>query len=286
MKFDEILLYEGKENDDVDKAREKIKTWASDNGIGLKKIAQLADIPPLDKTGTQDPIVLSLGGDGTFLRAADLISSLEIPILGINLGQLGFLSGLDCSELIKGLGTVFQGEFRVENLTRLKCRINHQQLKKSKEYTALNEVVISRGDVTSFAELELYLDSTRVATYPGDGVIVATPTGSTAYSLSSGGPLITRDTPAFTITPLNVHQLGLIPIVCSERSEISVVAKTDVSIQVDGNCVGSLSSGQNVTISKSPVSTLMVVPDIRSGFFETVRNKLNWGLNRGSQRPT
>ncbi len=281
MKFDEILLYEGKDNDNVDRARCDIEVFAEDNGIELRSFSEIGDLTELEGESDADRIVLSLGGDGTFLRAADMISSFQLPILGINLGKLGFLSGLDCKELVKGLSSVFRGEFRVEELTRLRCQVNHEKLKKSKDYTALNEVVVSRGDVSSFAEVELYLDSTRVATYPGDGVIVATPTGSTAYSLSSGGPLITRDTPAFTITPLNVHQLGLIPIICSEESEIELVAGTEVTIQVDGNRIGDLNPEQSVKITKSSVSTLMVVPDMRSGFFDTVRNKLNWGLNRG-----
>ncbi|MBS3813529.1 NAD(+)/NADH kinase [Candidatus Bipolaricaulota bacterium] len=282
MKFNKILLFEGKDNDNVSKARDDIENWAEDNGIKLRSFSEISDLTARVEGSEPDPLVLSLGGDGTFLRAADMVSSFKLPILGINLGRLGFLSGLDCTELVRGLTSVCNGEFTIDELSRLKCQINHADLKKSKDYTALNEVVVSRGDVSSFAEVELYLDSTRVATYPGDGVIVATPTGSTAYSLSSGGPLITRNTPALTITPLNVHQLGLIPIICSEESEITLVAKTEVVIQVDGNRVGRLPPGQDVKITKSPVPTLMVVPDIRSGFFETVRNKLNWGLNRGT----
>lgn len=281
MKFEKILLYTGKKNEHIDKAKSTVKSWAESNHIPLTTISGVHDLNKLNNELEDKSIVLSLGGDGTFLRAADLISPFQLPILGINLGQLGFLSGLDYKEIQEGLTSVFEGEFEIEKLSRLRCQISNEEIKQTEECTALNEIVVSRGNVSSFAEIELFLNSTRVATYPGDGIIVATPTGSTAYSLSSGGPLITRDTPAFTITPLNVHQLGLIPIICSDESQIALEAKTKVITQVDGHNVGKLKDGERVKIAKSSIPTLMVVPHIRSGFFETVRNKLNWGLNRG-----
>jgi len=281
MKFERILLYKNKQNDHVDKAKTTVENWAQSKHVEVTSITGVSDLNKLNNELKDESIVLSLGGDGTFLRAADLISPFQLPILGINLGQLGFLSGLDYKEIQEGLTSVFEGGFEIEKLSRLRCEVNNEDLKQSEESTALNEVVVSRGNVSSFAEIELFLNSTRVATYPGDGIIVATPTGSTAYSLSSGGPLITRDTPAFTITPLNVHQLGLIPIICSDKSEIVLEARTKVIIQVDGHNFGKLKDGERVKIVKSSIPTLMVVPRVRSGFFETVRNKLNWGLNRG-----
>ncbi|MBS3765385.1 NAD(+)/NADH kinase, partial [Candidatus Bipolaricaulota bacterium] len=212
-----------------------------------------------------------------------VIAPYLVPVLGVNLGKLGFLSGLNVSELEKGLHELLKGAFTVKELTRLRCRVDTDLQNDASEFTALNEVVIARGDATGLAELELFLDSKKVATYPGDGLIVSTPTGSTAYSLSSGGPLITRNTSAFSITPLNVHKLGLRPIICSNDTVIRARTKTPVVIEVDGKKVESLEKGKSVKMTRSETPTLMIVPDDQSDFFETVRNKLNWAKDRGTR---
>ncbi|MFP4507871.1 MAG: NAD(+)/NADH kinase [Candidatus Acetothermia bacterium] len=279
-----FLLYVGKDSEKVEEAKSTIAALVRENGIKLREVANRGDIEKtLERTGPET-ILLSLGGDGTFLRAADMIAPYRVPVLGINLGKLGFLAGLNSFELKEGLQDLLRGRFTVKELSRLKCRVNPDDgERKNREFTALNEVVIARGDTAGLAELELFLDSKKVATYPGDGLIVSTPTGSTAYSLSCGGPLITRNTAAFGITPLNVHKLGLRPIICSEDTSVSVKTNTPVVIEVDGKNVGSLDEGKTVEMAKSETPTLMIVPDDQSDFFQTVRNKLNWAKDRGTR---
>ncbi|MFW6104767.1 MAG: NAD(+)/NADH kinase [Candidatus Bipolaricaulota bacterium] len=283
LKNTKLLLYKGKQTKKVEQARKTIKSWARKNEIPLRDVSNQKDIQQSLTEGGEETILLSLGGDGTFLRASDMIAPYLVPILGINLGKLGFLSGLNFSELENGLNSILENGFSIDKLTRLRCRVEPENSIESLSNTALNEVVISRGESTGLAEVELFLDSKKVATYPGDGLIVSTPTGSTAYSLSCGGPLITRNTSAFSITPLNVHKLGLRPIICSDHTEIRIKTNSDVFIEVDGKGVGSLEKGKYVDIDKSETSTLMVLPENRSNFFETVRNKLNWDKDRGTR---
>ncbi|MCF7890432.1 NAD(+)/NADH kinase [Candidatus Bipolaricaulota bacterium] len=276
-----LLLYRGKESDRVDEATRTIENWCEENDVPLREVSNRKDVGEKVKDRARETVLLSLGGDGTFLQAADLIAPYRIPILGINLGKLGFLTGLNSSELAQNLNRVLKGGSSVKELSRLRCRLNSINSDEKSVFTALNEVTIDRGTSAGLAEVELYLDSRKVATYPGDGLIVSTPTGSTAYSLSCGGPLITRNTSAFSITPLNVHKLGLRPIICSDETEISIKTNTPVSIQIDGRKIGDLKKNKSIEIDKSDTPTLMLVPDFRSNFFETVRNKLNWDKNRG-----
>jgi len=278
-----ILLYRGKQNESVRKASATIRDWAEDLKVGFTEVSDKEEITREKKSTEGEMVLLSLGGDGTFLRAADLIAPFEIPILGINLGKLGFLTALDDSNLREGLNRVFREGFSVKELARLRCRLEPESEKKEEVLTALNEVVVSRGGTTGLAEIELYLDAKKVATYPGDGLIVSTPTGSTAYSLSCGGPLITRNTSAFSITPLNVHKLGLRPIICSDETKMEIKARSPVAVQLDGQDVINLGKSSSVKIDKSPTPTLMVVPGFRDNFFETVRNKLNWDKDRGTR---
>ncbi|MFB6290256.1 MAG: NAD(+)/NADH kinase [Candidatus Bipolaricaulia bacterium] len=278
-----IILYKGKENDKVTEVTQTIKTWCESNDVPLTTASNRKEVREEAENDEGEIVLLSLGGDGTFLQAADLIAPYRIPILGINLGKLGFLTGLDSSDLAQNLTRVFDGGASVKELSRLRCSIEFEESPESSDFTALNEVTISRGATSGLAEVELFLDSKKVATYPGDGLIVSTPTGSTAYSLSCGGPLITRNTSAFSITPLNVHKLGLRPIICSDETEIRIKTNTPVSIQIDGRDIGDLKRNKSVIIDKSETPTLMLVPHSQSNFFETVRNKLNWDKDRGSR---
>ncbi|MBS3786739.1 NAD(+)/NADH kinase [Candidatus Bipolaricaulota bacterium] len=283
MNYKQILLYKGKKSDKIFEAIRTIKRWCRDHEVPLREVANQKDVEKKAKERDKEMVLLSLGGDGTFLQAADLIAPYCIPILGINLGKLGFLTGLDSSELTQSLTRALKEGSSVRELTRLRCSSDSIQSGESGVFTALNEVTITRGTAGGLAEVELYLESQKVATYPGDGLIVSTPTGSTAYSLSCGGPLITRNTSAFSITPLNVHKLGLRPIICSDETEINVKTNTPVSIQIDGRHIGDLEKNESIEINRANTPTLMLVPDFRSNFFETVRNKLNWDKNRGSR---
>ncbi len=279
----DLLLFQGKQSEKADKAKVTIQNWSRKNGITFQQVSNEEDVKQALDESDSETVMLSLGGDGSFLKVADMIAPYLVPVLGVNLGKLGFLSGLNVSELEKGLQELLKGAFTVKELTRLRCRIDTDRQNDASEFTALNEVVIARGDATGLAELELFLDSKKVATYPGDGLIVSTPTGSTAFSLSSGGPLITRNTSAFSITPLNVHKLGLRPIICSNDTVIRARTKTPVVIEVDGKKVESLEKGKSVEMTRSETPTLMIVPDDQSDFFETVRNKLNWAKDRGTR---
>ena len=278
-----LLLYRGKENDRVEEAVKTIKNWCRDQGITLKEVSNQEDIKKEVESNNGEIVLLSLGGDGTFLQAADLIAPYRIPILGVNLGKLGFLTGLDASELDEDLTRVLSEGSTIKELARLRCSFTEEEAGDKSVFSALNEVTISRSAAAGLAEVELFLDSKKVATYPGDGLIVSTPTGSTAYSLSCGGPLITRNTSAFSITPLNVHKLGLRPIICSDETKIQIKTNTPVSIHIDGRHIGDIGKKRRIKIDKSDTPTLMLIPDARSNFFETVRNKLNWDKDRGSR---
>jgi len=285
MKFEQLLLYLGKNEGEYGEVMERIKGWADEKNLNLSLLRKGEQRPSSLDFPPSRTLLLTLGGDGTFLQAADLFAPSRIPMLGVNLGNLGFLTDLRTKTLEEGLRALEKGKYSSHDLLRLSCKeVKDADIGRGQEgdepLTALNELVFSRKTITDFATFELFIDSERVDSYPGDGVIVSTPTGSTAYSLSCGGPLITAGTEALAIIPLNVHKLGLRPIICAADSDIRVKALTEGVLLADGVKTARISPGTVFELGRAEVTTRIISLDCRDGFFETVRGKLNWGQPR------
>ncbi|MGI9951552.1 NAD(+)/NADH kinase [Moorellaceae bacterium AZ2] len=226
--------------------------------------------------------VLSLGGDGTLLQAARLVAEMGIPILGVNLGHLGFLTEIELSELFPSLERLLGGDFSIEERMMLSTCLWRDGRKAF--FTALNDVVITKGAFSRMLRLEVYVGEAYLDTYPADGLIVSSPTGSTAYSLSAGGPLVSPELQVMIITPICPHTLYARPLVVRGDREIRVkvyAAGAEVMLTVDGQQGVHLNHGDEVITSKAGVPARLIRLQGRS-FYSLVREKLREGGNRHS----
>ena len=222
-------------------------------------------------------LVVVAGGDGTLLSVARVAAPLGIPILGVNLGGLGFLTELQPDELYVGLERMLRGEYRIEERQTLRARFRRGRLRR--EYALLNDVVVGKSALSRMITLEVRVDGDEVATYTSDGLIVGTPTGSTAYTLSAGGPILDPRMRAFVITPICPHTMTYRPLVVPGTVEIEVHLKDgqdDVYLTLDGQVGFPLRRGDVVAIDDHPSPVRLVRVAGRS-FFQVLRRKLRWG---------
>ncbi|TDA67801.1 MAG: NAD(+)/NADH kinase [Clostridia bacterium] len=223
--------------------------------------------------------ILVLGGDGTLLDAARLASAAGTPLLGVNLGQLGFLAELEPDDVFAGLERLLEGRYRLEERSMLTSELARQgQVKTS--VTALNDVVIAKGAFSRMLELETLVGGVYVTTYLADGLIIASPTGSTAYSLAAGGPLVAPEVEAIILTPICPHTFYVRPLVIPADETVQVTLSTaagaEVMLTVDGQVGYNLCQGDVIRIGRAGVPARLV----RFGeqdFYSTLRRKLFGG---------
>ncbi|MEO9966109.1 MAG: NAD kinase [Reichenbachiella sp.] len=218
----------------------------------------------------------SLGGDGTLLETVSIVGALEIPILGINLGTMGFLATTAKNDIENALNLFFDGKYELEQRTLINLT-SEANLFKGKKF-ALNEVAIIKRDTSSMIIVRCYIDGEFVNTYWADGLMVSTPTGSTGYSLSCGGPLMHSQSASFIITPVSPHNLNVRPLVVSDSSEITLEIEgkgRSFLISLDSRS-HTVNSAVKISLTKAPFSAKLVKIS-GSNFFDTLRNKLNWG---------
>ena len=219
--------------------------------------------------------IIVLGGDGTLLSVARRVDDLEIPILGINLGQLGFLSEVERQDMYPCFDKLVKGEYRIEERMMLEAQVirEGQVLHISR---ALNDVVVNKGPLARIITLDAYIDGQYFSTFRGDGLIIATPTGSTAYSLSAGGPIVSPEVEMILLTPICAHTLYSRPLIISPSQQITIVLKPrfdEVAVTVDGQQGFRLKAGDEVVVSRSACRTRLVKVRGRH-FFEVIRDKL------------
>lgn len=223
-------------------------------------------------------MAFSIGGDGTFLDTVWMVGALEVPILGINAGRLGFLANIPCQGATYALGILFQGDYSIQNrsLIHLDAEV---PLFEGRPF-ALNEFAITKRETSQMVLVNTWLDGEPFNSYWADGVIVSTPTGSTGYSLSVGGPLIVPDTPAFVISPVSAHNLNVRPVVIPDTSVVTFEVEArnnNYLISLDSRSVP-LENGQKLSVSKEKFACRMVVLR-ETHFVQTLRNKLGWGYD-------
>ncbi|HCX23212.1 MAG: NAD kinase [Flammeovirgaceae bacterium] len=250
------------------------------SGIDVDKDL-FSDFPKYEprKEMGQFEAVFSLGGDGTLLETLTHVGSSEVPILGINLGRLGFLAVISKENIADALEAYFQGNYTYEDRSLLELTTSNNLF--GEENYALNEFAILRKDTSSMITVKSYLDGEFLNTYWVDGLMVATPTGSTGYSLSCGGPIISPDTKNFIITPISPHNLNVRPLIISENSQLMFrVESRNQSYQISLD-----SRSEAVTdyvdfyVRKAPFSSKLIKIQGTS-FLDTLRNKLTWGLDK------
>jgi len=262
----------------------RLKSWAKDRGVEVvleREIAQKMTEPggvDREEIGSRVDMVVAFGGDGTLLMAARSVRKFNVPILGINLGAFGYLTVFNLNEMIEALEMIYRGDYRTEKRMMLDVLI-HGSGKTQEDYSVLNDVVINRGNLSRMVDLEVIVDDRYLTTYKADGLIISTPTGSTAYSLSAGGPIVFPVLDSIIINPICPHTLTNRPVMLPEGASIRVVLWTKglgATATLDGQLSFDLRSGDSIVIRKSKYVTNLVTSPRRE-YLQILRSKLGWG---------
>lgn len=224
-------------------------------------------------------LAMVFGGDGAILRAARQMGYRQIPVLGINLGRLGFLADIHPQDFDACFHEVIKGNYRVTHHLMFECIVESEPAQPRRTILGLNEVVVHAMPPMRMLDLELEVDGVAVSRFSGDGLIVSSPIGSTAHNLSAGGPILGQELAAFAITPICPHTLTYRPIVESADKEYTIrLSRTEqaAAVVVDGQTVAQVAMEQRITIRKAPVAFQLVKMPGRS-HYQTLRDKLRWG---------
>ncbi len=232
--------------------------------------------------------LLTLGGDGTLLRGARALNGANTPILGVNLGRVGFLTTASVQTLDWALDAIVRRAYATEARLMLQTAITDKQGKTRAEPTVLNDVVVHKGGVARVARLKVVVDGDEVGQYSADGIIVATPTGSTAYSMSAGGPIVVPGVDAIVVTAICPHTLAVRPLVLPAHSTVSIEPippwPEEMLVSFDGQVGTAIQPGERLLVKRAdrPLLLIRLGPE---GFFARMRRKLQWGDLSDRERP-
>jgi NAD+ kinase len=237
---------------------------------------------PEEELGAAVELLVVLGGDGTLLHGSSLVADRGVPVLGVNLGRLGFLTPFDRADARTALAAALDGRLAIEERMRLRVRLVAPDGRVTADRKALNDAVIAQEAMARLIELLATLDGNRVTVYKADGLIVATPTGSTAYNLAAGGPVVVPSQEAMIMTPISAHTLTNRPLVVPAAAEVRVEIAGETRgalLTIDGQWAHKLEAGGWVEISRADRPLRLY----RSGksYFDILREKLNWGEREG-----
>ena len=258
--------------------------WLSARGVSARYDRETADYLgrqdglPRDDVPTGTQLVIVLGGDGTLLSAARSIGGRAIPLFAVNLGGLGFLTAITIDEVFPELERALRGEQRITPRRMLLCDLVRAG-KSVGSWEALNDVVIAKHSIARMIDIETHVDAHYVCTYKADGLIISTPTGSTAYSLSAGGPIVFPSVEALCMTPICPHTLTNRPVLVSDTSIIqatSLAGDQDAYLTIDGQVGQPMRHGDHIQCRRSEHSIYLIRPP-KMLFFDVLREKLKWG---------
>lgn len=254
-------------------------------GAELLASEELADLLPAgvralsheELVGEAD-VVIALGGDGTMLRAARVLGVSGVPLLGVNMGSLGYLTDVPLEELPQAVDNLLAGNFHLDTRARVYCSI-WRDGRRVANTNAFNDLVVNMGPLPRALHMELILDGDSLGTFLGDGLIVSTPTGSTAYNLSAGGPICHSAVPCLLVAPICPHSLGMRPLIISENTKIELILHETgegAVLTADGQKTHALADGDRISFRQA-IDEVNLVKFPHSTFYRVMRHKLNWG---------
>jgi NAD+ kinase len=265
----------------IKETTERIIRWSEKNGLKCKICLDLADTGGHgDASSVQEEAwreceaIVTLGGDGSMLASARAFGKYGIPILGINLGKLGFLTEVTQQQVEEALTRLKEDRFKIEQRMVLEATVPG-----ASGVVALNDVVVDHGGAFKLAKIDLLCNDEFVCPYDSDGLIISTPTGSTAYSLSAGGPVMHPAMEAIAVSPISPHTLTLRTIIFPPESFLTVRSGTDdmqLRVAIDGQLAGELALGEEVSVRRADYKLKLIKFDTKS-YYEVLRTKLNWG---------
>lgn len=246
--------------------RETASVMRAENGVLRSRLPEMSDI------------IVAIGGDGTLLSAARVVGTSGVPILAVNMGSLGFITDVTLEELYSAMEAVMSGEFEYDERMMLVCHV-HRLGERVANYTVLNDVVVNKGALAKIIDIKAYVDDLYLTTFKADGLIISTPTGSTAYSMSAGGPIVHPTMRCILITPICPHTLTNRPLVIPDTMAIKAelrTRETDILLTLDGQVGFGIREDDIIEVKKS-ASPLKLVKSPFKDYFEVLRTKLKWG---------
>jgi NAD+ kinase len=284
MKIKRIGIFANIEKEKIADHVRSLKKWLEEKGVQVflemeisRKMAVAGGLKWND-FARKSELVVALGGDGTMLRTAHYMAGHRVPILGINLGSFGYLTEVNLNEIHSTLELVIERKFETDKRMMLDVSVKHGKTI-TNIGSVLNDVVINRGDLSRMNELEMEVNGRYLNTYKGDGLIISTPTGSTAYSLSAGGPIVFPGNDLIIVNPICPHTLTNRPIIFSDHSTLKITLwskEKGAMLTLDGQEAFKIKSGDVVTVKRSKHATMLVLSPYRS-YGEILRSKLGWG---------
>ena len=258
-------------------------------GVRLMLEEGLAGAGPAEALSSPDDVdaMLTLGGDGTLLRAARFLDGRAVPIIGVNLGRLGFLTCCPAEEMPSALERFVAGDYQAEPRMALRACVDDESGHERAHWHALNDVVLHKGGFARVVPFRIAANGEPVAAYSADGVILSTPTGSTAYSLSAGGAVVVPTLETILVTPISAHALAIRPLVLAPNAEVTVQANDaveDLWVTVDGQEGTTFTPGERLIVRRA-AHQVIIVRFAGQSFFATMRRKLGWGGLRERDEP-
>ncbi len=233
---------------------------------------------PNDELINHVDVVIAFGGDGTMLRAARVLGQSGVPLLGVNLGSLGYLTDVPLDELASAVTDLLAGKYHLDARSRVYCSV-WRDGRKIASSSALNDLVVNMGPLPRAIDMELFMDKDSLGRFLGDGLIVSTPTGSTAYNISAGGPICQSTVPCLLVAPICPHSLGMRPLVVADDTEIELILHETgegAVLTADGQKTHILADGDRLSF-KEARQEVVLVKFPHSSFYRVMRHKLNWG---------
>ncbi len=281
-KIETVAIFSKPGSEQAAKLVPDLLTWLADRKIATRIDPETAvyasrnDALPRDHAAREAQLIIVLGGDGTLLSAARAIGGRDIPLFAVNLGSLGFLTAIRVDELYDQLDRTLGGACNLGLRRTLHIEL-WRQGKCTAAYHALNDVTLAKAEIARMIELEVHVDSHLMCVYRADGLVISTPTGSTAYSLSAGGPIIFPTIAALCLTPICPHTLTQRPVILPENAIVEITPRGQATfLTVDGQVGELMAPGDRVICRLSSHSIHLVEPPAKS-FFDVLREKLQWG---------
>lgn len=286
MKIKKIGIVANAEKEKSPELTRRLRDWIVGQGAEVfleKRIAEkmgLRDGMDRKSLAARTDLLVVFGGDGTMLRTARAVREFDIPIVGINLGSFGYLTEVNIQEMEDAMRLILKGDFQTEERMMLDVVIERGDGGQTRERTVLNDVVINRGNLSRIVDLETSVDDHYLTTFKADGLILSTPTGSTAYSLSAGGPIVFPQQDSIILNPICPHTLTNRPIILPENVVVKILLWTKemgATVTMDGQASFILEAGDTCTVRKSRYVTTLVTSPHRD-YMQILRSKLGWGV--------